>query len=476
MLEITNGESANRAELSAFRFYCCRIIGGGPMSFKKVFSVTTAGLLIAMALPVTAGALGPKISPSSNFVVGAGTSSAVISASRGSFLPVPASSGGITGATITAVTASLKITAQLGFFTPAMIGSFVDDGIGGVVSDGASVEPVSELVAVYPRQGLSKIKAVTADGKTATLTQAAIGSGSAVGIYIVAPAAALVAIIQGIGGLPYLVDLYTPVTGGLCLSPLWPNTLCGYDSNYLSFFSTLVLATASLDGSFAATGYTIKEGQPDSNIGLSILSPGTIWAKYFDPDGVEGPAPLAPWAVPSTESGAIPRACRPDDLDRQIPNAGGVDYCVVNLVALNAGQTSLYGKPFSYYALPLTWAASISASINAGDILISGNEFANNDVVTKLQVKNSKAKISGTLTPCPALNRIYTSSEVGPANGIGDFNLTISNYASGCNVPAGSSTKIQAIGSKDTQLSQIPGDPALGTNLAKKASFTLIMP
>lgn len=444
------------------------------MRLHKMLIATTVSLLIATASPAVAGAAGPKISPSSNLARGAGTYSSFISASKGAFPRVPSASGGITGATITGVAGSTKITSAPATFSSTSIGSFVDDGIGGTVSDGVSVTEMSALIAVYPRQGLSRIKAVSLDGVTATLTIAAINSGTG-GVYIVAPAQAMVAVVEGLGGLAYLADVSTPVTSGLCLGTLWPGSICPYTSDYLSFFSSLVIQTAAVDGSFPAGAFTIKEGQPDSNSALGLVSPGTIWAKYYDPDG-DGSLPLAPWAVPSTETGAIARECRPDDLDRRIPNAGGVDYCAVNFVALNAGQNSLTGRPYNYYSLPLTWAASISASISGSDIAISGDEFANGDVITKLQVKNSKAKLTGTLLPCPALNRIYTSSEVGPANGIGDFDLTISNYASGCNVPAGSSTKIMATGSKDTQLSQIAGDPALGTNLAKKASFTLIMP
>lgn len=445
------------------------------MRLRKVLIATTVSLLIATASPAAAGAAGPKISPSSNLARGAGTYSSFISASKGAFPRVPgAASSDWTGATITGVAGSTKITSAPGTFSSTSIGSFVDDGIGGTVSDGVSVIGMSALIAVYPRQGLSKIKAVSLDGVTATLTIAAINSGTG-GVYIVAPAQAVVAVVQGLGGLPYLADVSTPVTSGLCLGTLWAGSVCPYNSDYLSFFSSLALQTASADGSFPAAALTLKEGQPDSNSGLGIVSPGTIWAKYYDPDGA-GSLPLAPWAVPSSTAGAIARECRPDDLDRRIPNAGGVDYCAVNFVALNGGQNSLTGRPYNFYSLPITWAASMSASISAGDVLISGDEFANGDVITKLQVKNSKAKLTGTLLPCPALNRIYTSSEVGPANDVGDFDLTISNYASGCNVPAGSSTKIQAMGSKDTQLSQISGEPALGTNLAKKASFTLIMP
>jgi hypothetical protein len=445
------------------------------MRLQKVLIATTVSLLIATASPAAAGAAGPKISPSSNLARGAGTYSSFISASKGTFPRVPgAASSGWSGATITGVAGSTKITSAPGTFSSTSIGSFVDDGIGGIVSDGVSVTEMSALIAVYPRQGLSRIKAVSLDGVTATLTIAAINSGTG-GVYIVAPAQAVVAVVQGLGGLPYLADVSTPVTSGLCLGTLWLGSVCPYNSDYLSFFSSLSLQTASADGSFPAAALSLKEGQPDSNSVLGIVSPGTIWAKYYDPDGA-GSLPLAPWAVPSSTAGAIARECRPDDLDRRIPNAGGVDYCAVNFVALNAGQNSLTGRPYNFYSLPITWAASMSASISAGDVLISGDEFANGDVITKLQVKNSKAKLTGTLLPCPALNRIYTSSEVGPANDVGDFDLTISNYASGCNVPAGSSTKIQAMGSKDTQLSQISGEPALGTNLAKKASFTLIMP
>ena len=174
---------------------------------------------------------------------------------------------------------------------------------------------------------------------------------------------------------------------------------------------------------------------------------------------------------------ATERGCRPDIYDRLIPNAGGVDYCVVNVVAANAGKsTEGYGKPFSYYALPLTWAAQLFAQVQGSDLHVGGFEFANDDVITKLIIKNSKATITGTTTPCPALNRVVTSAGVGPADQVGNFDYYVTDYANGCTVPSGSVTKITALGSKDIQQSQIPGEPALGTNLPRKASYALVMP
>ncbi|MBJ7513460.1 MAG: hypothetical protein JHC94_03975, partial [Acidimicrobiia bacterium] len=135
------------------------------MRLQKVLIATTVSLLIATASPAAAGAAGPKISPSSNLARGAGTYSSFISASKGAFPRVPgAASSDWTGATITGVAGSTKITSAAGTFSSTSIGSFVDDGIGGTVSDGVSVGGMSALIAVYPRQGLSKIKAVSLDG------------------------------------------------------------------------------------------------------------------------------------------------------------------------------------------------------------------------------------------------------------------------------------------------------------------------
>lgn len=429
--------------------------------------------LVAGAAP--AHAAGPRISPSSNLVVGAGSYPAMVSAPRNALPPVPSPSGGITGAGISATTGSMKITGAPGTFTAAMIGSFLDDGVGALVADGAAALPLNAMFPVYPRQGLPKIKAVAADGSSATMTQAAIGSGSG-STYVVAPTAAVVVMIQGLGGLPYIVDVYTPVTNGLCLTPLWPDAECGYDAGNLQWQSGVAIATAGLDGSLAPTAITLQEGAPDGNLGVKTT--GSVWAKYYDPDGA-GEAPLAPWAVPAGTPGAVERTCRPDELDRRIPNpwAGGVDYCVVNVIAINAGKnTDAQGKPFSYYALPITWAASISAQVVGSDLVITGTEFANDDVILKLLIKNAKAKVTGTLTACPALNRIVTAAEIGPADGVGTFTFTVPNYAAGCTVPTGSTLKVVALGSKDIQKSQIPGEPDLGMNKPKKASGILLMP
>lgn len=432
-----------------------------------------AGLLAIGLAAGPAAAKGPKIVPASNLLVGGGSYVASVSAPRGTLPSVPNPTGGISGASIRTITGSAKITANPGTFVPTMIGSFVDDGGGALLPDGSPATALNPIFPVYPNQALARIKAVAADGSSAALTQPATGTGSG-STYVIAPVAAQVALVQGVGGLPFIVDVYTPITAGLCLGPLWGDSECGYDSGNLQWQTGIALATAGLDGSLPATAFTIKEGVPDGL--LSEKTPGAVWAKYFDPDEA-GPAPLAPWAVPAGTSGASERGCRPDALDRLIPNAGGVDYCVVNVVGLNAGKsTEGQGKPFSYFALPITWAASMSAHVSGADLVVEGSDFANDDIIVKFMVKNAKAKITGTTTPCPALNRLLTAVDVGPADAVGAFSFTIPNYAAGCTVPAGSTTKVQAQGSKDLQHSQIPGDPDLGTNLPKKASFSLLMP
>ncbi|MEY3360840.1 MAG: hypothetical protein RL531_559 [Actinomycetota bacterium] len=433
------------------------------------------GAVALLAATAPAGAAGPRIAPSSNLVVGAGTYPAVVSAPRNALPPVPNPSGGITGAGISATTGSTRVTGAPGTFTTAMIGSFLDDGTGALVADGEAALPLNESFPVYPRQGIPRIRTVATDGSSATMSQPAIGSGSG-STYVVAPVAAQVVIIQGLGGLPYIVDVYTPVTNGLCLTPLWPDAECGYDAGNLQWQTGVAIATAGLDGSLAPTAFTIREGAPDGNLG--VRTTGSVWAKYFDPDA-DGPAPVAPWAVPAGTPGAIERTCRPDELDRRIPNpwAGGVDYCVVNVIGINAGRSvDAPGKPFSYYAVPITWAASISAQVVGSDLVITGTEFANDDVILRLLIRNAKAKVTGTTTACPALNRIVTAAEIGPADGVGTFTFTIPDYATGCTVPTGSMLKVVALGSRDIQKSQIPGDPDLGMNRPKKATGILLMP
>lgn len=445
--------------------------------FRRVRTALLGGVgaiaLVAGAAP--AGAAGPRVSPSSNLVVGAGTYAATVSAPRNTLPPVPSPSGGITGAAIATTAGSMRITASPGTFAGSIIGSFLDDGVGALVADGADAVALNAAFPVYPRQGLARIKAVAADGSSATMTAPAIASGSG-GTYVIAPVAAQVVIIQGLGGLPYIVDVFTPVTNGLCLTPLWPSATCGYDSGNLQWQSSVVLATANLDGSLPATGFTLREGAPDGALGAGTT--GSVWAKYYDPDGA-GEAPLAPWAVPAGTPGAVERTCRPDELDRRIPNpwAGGVDYCVVNVIAINGGKsTDAQGKPFSYYALPITWAANITAQVVGSDLVITGSEFANHDAILKVMIKNPKAKVTGTTTACPALNRILTAADVGPADGVGTFTFTVSDYAAGCTVPSGSTLKVIAQGSKDVQKSQIPGDGDLGINAPKKATGILVMP
>lgn len=445
----------------------------GRAVFARGASVLIVSASVAAFGAAPAWAKGPKIVPSSNLVVGGGTYPATVSAPKGALPPVPSPTGGISGAAITATEGATKVTATPGTFTSSMVGSFVDDGSDALLPDGSESVPLNALFPVYPHQGLARIKAVAADGSSATLTQPTIGTGSG-STYVIASVPAAVVLIQGVGGLPYIVDVYTPVTGGLCLSPAWVDAECGYDSGNLQWQNGLALASANADGSLPATAFTIKEGAPDGLLG--VKAHGSVWAKFFDPDDA-GPAPYAPWAVPAGTAGATERACRPDVLDRSIPNAGGVDYCVVNVVALNAGKsTDAQGKPFSYYALPVTWAASISAHVSGTDLVIEGSDFANDDTVVKLLIKNSKAKVTGTATPCPALNRLLTAADVGPADAVGGFTFTVPDYAAGCTVPAGSVTKVQAQGSKDTQHSQIPGDPDLGINAPKKAVGLLTMP
>ncbi len=220
-------------------------------ALEEKFGVSAAAVAAPAAAAGPAAAKGPKLVPASNLLVGSGTYSATVSAPRGTLPPVPNPSGGITGASISAVAGSPKITGTPGTFPATMIGSFVDDGADALLPDGSEALPLNSLFAVYPHQALAKIKAVAADGSSATLTQPATGTGTGA-TYVIAPVPAQVVLIQGVGGLPFIVDVYTPVTGGLCLGPLWGDAECGYDSGNLQWQNGLVLATAGTDGSLAA--------------------------------------------------------------------------------------------------------------------------------------------------------------------------------------------------------------------------------
>lgn len=106
------------------------------------------------------------------------------------------------------------------------------------------------------------------------------------------------------------------------------------------------------------------------------------------------------------------------------------------------------------------------------DLVITGTDFANDDVIVKI-VANGKAKVAGNpLLKCPALNQSITGVT---ANSTGTVVKVISGYATGCAVPSTSVTKVTLIGTKDIQKSQIPGNLVIGTNLPKNASALIAM-
>ncbi len=146
---------------------------------------------------------------------------------------------------------------------------------------------------------------------------------------------------------------------------------------------------------------------------------------------------------------------------------------MVNVLVLNAGvQTTLI--PFALSSFPITWAASAGDFVSGPDLVITGADFANNDVIVKVVIANGKAKVAGNpLVKCLALNQSITGVTASATGGV----LTaVAGYANGCVVPPGSLTKVTLIGSKDVQKSRIPLNAVIGTNLPKKAITLITMP
>lgn len=424
------------------------------------------GLVGAGAMsPLSAGAAGITVKPNSNLSVGGGTYAATVTAPKGTFAKVPDAAATPSARTATTKVLSAALVGTAGTFSALDIGSFVDDGVGGRLPDGVDVVAITPLVAVYPRQGLAYIKAVNLTGTTATLSQKAIAAGTG-SVDLIAPATPFLLVSQSSGSIPFIA----PVPIGLCWIPLFPSSICGYTSGNLAHDATKVPMFANADGSLN-TPFTITEGTMD---GLLGTTPGPIYVKIFDPDGA-GPAPTYPFAVPSSEPGSTPRGCAPDLADRSIPNPliGGVDYCMVSALVLNAGVQTATLVPFALKSFPLTWAASAGGAVFGPDFVITGTNFANDDVIVKIVVANGKAKLTANpLVKCPALNQSITGVA---ANSTGTVVKVISAYASGCTVPSTSVTKVTLIGSKDIQKSQIPGNLVIGTNSPKKASALISM-
>ena len=429
-------------------------------------ALVAAGLVgVGLMSPVSAGATGITVKPNSNLAVGAGTYAATVTAPKGTFPKVPDAAAIPSARSATTKALSAGLVGAPGTFSPLDIGSFVDDGVGGRLPDGVDVVPITPLVAVYPRQGLAYIKAVNLAGTSATLSQKAIAAGTG-SVDLIAPATPFVLLTQSSGSIPFIA----PVPTGLCWFPLFPSSICGYTSGNLAHDATKVPMLANADGSLS-TPFTLTEGTMDGALGTT---PGPIYVKIFDPDGA-GPAPTYPFAVPSSEPGSTPRGCAPDLADRSIPNPliGGVDYCMVSALVLNAGVQTATLVPYQLRSFPLTWAASAGGVLFGPDLVITGNNFANDDVIVKIVVANGKAKVTGNpLVKCPALNQSITGVT---ANNTGAVVKVISGYAAGCTIPPTSLTKVTLIGSKDIQKSQIPGNLVIGTNLAKKASALISM-
>ncbi len=429
----------------------------------------TAAIAIALGVgpvssAVTAGAVGIIVKPSSNLAVGAGSYVATVSAPKGSFPNVPDPAA--TPSTRTAATkaASKALIGVAATFTAADIGRFVDDGVGGRLPDGVSVSQLTPLVPVYPRQGLPAITAVNLTGTTATLSIAATSAGSGA-VDLIAPTPAQLLVSQSTGSVAWLA----PVPTGLCWIFDFPGNVCGYDIGNIAYGPTKQVVTANADGSLPTTPFTITEGTADGTLGTN---PGPVMVRSFDPDGV-GPFPVLPFAVSPTDPNATARRCAPDAQDRAIPDGvGGVDYCMVTAIALNAGVQSTK-LPYALSSFPLTWSASASGALLGSSLVIGGADFANNDVIVKIVVANGKAKLSSNpLVKCPALN---TSIMGVTADALGNVLSVISDYAAGCTVPANSFTKVTIIGTKDVQRSEIPPNPVIGTSLPKKASVLISM-
>ena len=424
-----------------------------------------AGLtIVAFSGVVTAGAAGITVKPSSNLAVGAGSYVATVSAPKGSFRSVPDPAATPSTRTVGTKIATKTLIGAAGTFTVADIGRFVDDGVGGRIPDGVSVSPLTPLVAVYPRQGLPAITAVNLTGATATMSIAASATGAG-SLDLIAPTPAQLLVSQSTGSVAWLA----PVPTGLCWIFDFPGNICGYDIGNIAFGPTKQVVTANADGSLAPTPFTLTEGIADGSLGTN---PGPVMVRSFDPDG-GGSYPVLPFAVSPTDPNATARRCAPDAQDRSIPDAvGGVDYCMVTAIALNAGVQSTK-LPYSLSSFPLTWTASASGALFGPSLVIGGTDFANNDVIVKIIVANTKAKLSSNpLVNCPALNQ----SIVGvTADALGKVLSVIPDYATGCTVPTNSFTRVTIIGTKDVQRSEIPPNVVIGTSLPKRASVLISM-
>lgn len=426
----------------------------------------TVATVMVFAVGGAADAATIKVVPSSNLAVGAGPSTALVSAPPGLFHRVPDPAATASTRSVTTKLGSAALVGPAGTFTAADLGAFVDDGTGGRVPDGVAATALTPLVPVYPRQGIPYVKAVNASGTTATLSDKALAAGTAP-VQLIAPQNPVVLVTQASASIPFIADA---IPGpGLCLGPLFPGGVCAYSAGNLAHDATKQVVFANADGSFT-TPFTLVEGVMDGGIGTT---PGPVYVKTFDPDGA-GFAPFAPYGVPSTEPGATPITCGPGDADRAIPNPaiGGVDHCIVSAVALNAGAADTQ-VPVQLQQFPITWAASASGFVAGPDLAIVGHDFANNDVIVKMVVANGKAKVTGSPTvKCPALNRTITGVTASATGGV----LTvIPDYAAGCTVPATSSTKVTIIGTKDVQQSQIPPNAVIGTSKPKKATALIPM-
>ncbi len=419
----------------------------------------------ALGYASAAGAAGIIVKPSSNLAVGGGTYIATVTAPKNTFPKVPDPAATPSSRTGTTKVLSAAFIGVPGTFSAADIGAFADDGVGGRLPDGVAVTDISPLVPAYPRQGLAYIKAVNLTGTTATLSQKAIAAGSGP-VDLISPTTPSLLVSQSTGSVPFLA----PIPTGLCWVFAFPGNICGYDIGNLAMGATTVTMLANADGSMS-TPFTISEGVMDGTLGAN---PGPVYVRSFDPDGPGGYGVL-PFAVAPLEVGSTPRGCAPDAQDRSIPNPliGGVDYCMVTVIVLNAGvQSTLI--PYQLTSFPLTWAASAGGVPFGPDLVITANNFANNDVIVKVIVANGKAKVAGNpLVKCPALNQIITGVV---ADGVGTVVKVIPAYATGCTVPPNSLTKVTLIGTKDVQQSQIPPNVIIGTNLPKKASTLITMP
>jgi hypothetical protein len=419
----------------------------------------TVGLVVAAVTTPAAGAAGITVKPGSNLIVGKQSYAAVVSASKGTFPRVPDPTATPVAKTVTTKVGSALIVGVPGTFSAADLGAFVEDGAGGRLPDGVPVTAITPLAPVYPRQGLASIKAVNLTGSTATLSLKAVAAGSGP-VDQIAPTVPIILVTQSSGSIPFIA----PTPNGLCLLPAFADGVCPYDPGNLAYGATKAVLLGNADGSFS-TPLTLTEGVADGGLGRT---PGPIFVKMFDPDGDGTAAPFAPFAVPADTPGAAPIGCEPGLADRSIPNpaVGGVDYCLVTAITLNAGVQSTL-VPFKIAQFPITWAAHASGFVGGGSLAVVGYDFANDDVITKIVLSNAKAVQTAAPTlKCAALNQTITGVKAGPT---GNVLAVIPQYDEGCTVPPTSSTRVTIVGSKDVQRSQIPPNDVIGTSAPKQA-------